>query len=231
MKAGIPFTTLHNKDFKTTEKKKVDLRSKFDVIVFADESPEIIKSGKPDPRSRYARRFTEGPPEYEGGIGSEGIEALKTFVEKGGILLTLNNACGLVLKEFNPPAENAIENLDRTKFFCPTSILKIKVNNSSPIGYGMPEGASAMFSRSLAFSTHIPSGDWDRTVVASFPENDILHSGWLLGEEHIARKAAVVDLKYQKGHMVLIGIKCQHRAQSQGTYKFLLNALLYPEID
>jgi len=62
---GIPFTTLHNKDFKTTEKKKVDLRSKFDVIVFADESPEIIKSGKPDPRSRYARRFTEGPPDVQ----------------------------------------------------------------------------------------------------------------------------------------------------------------------
>ncbi len=226
----IPFTTLHNKDFKGTKKRKVDLKAKFDVIVFASESPEIIKSGKPSPTSRYYRRYTEMPPEYEGGIEKEGVEALKTFVENGGILVTLNSACELILKEFKVPASNALERVDRTKFFCPTSILKLKVNNKTPIGYGMPEKAAGMFSRSLAISTSVPrSGDWDRTVVASYPSEDILLSGWLLGEEVIARKAAVVDAKYQKGHIILIGFRCQHRAQSHGTYKFLLNALLYPE--
>jgi len=68
-------------------------------------------------------------------------------------------------------------------------------------------------------------------VVASYPTDDVLDSGWLLGEEFIARKAAVVDARYKKGHIILIGFRCQHRAQSHGTYKFLLNALLYPETD
>jgi hypothetical protein len=54
-------------------------------------------------------------------------------------------------------------------------------------------------------------------------------SGWLLGEDMIARNAAVVDITHKKGHIILIGIRSQHRAQSHGTYKFLLNALLYPE--
>jgi len=49
-----------------------------------------------------------------------------------------------------------------------------------------------------------------------------------MGEDVIARKAAVVDAKYKKGHIILIGFRCQHRAQSHGTYKFLFNALLYP---
>jgi hypothetical protein len=40
-----------------------------------------------------------------------------------------------------------------------------------------------------------------------------------------------VDTQYQKGRIVLIGIRCQHRAQSHGTYKFLLNALLYPRAE
>ncbi len=79
-------------------------------------------------------------------------------------------------------------------------------------------------------STSVPrSVDWDRTVVASYPKEDILLSGWLLGEDVLARRAAVVDAKYKKGHIILIGFRCQHRAQSHGTYKFLLNAFLYPQ--
>jgi len=232
---GVPYKTLHNKDFKETQKgktkKQVDLKANYDVIVFADESAEIIKSGKPDPTSRWAQYYTAPPPEYEGGIGKEGVDALKIFVEKGGILVTLNNACGLALKEFKPPAQNALERVERSKFFCPTSILKIDVDNNSPVGYGLPKEAAAMFSRSPALTTRVPSEEWDRKVVASYPEENILLSGWLLGEDMISRKAAVVDVKYKKGHIILIGIRCQFRAQSHGTYKFLLNSLLYPEIE
>lgn len=226
---GIPFVTLHNKDFKAPKKKKLNLNEKFDVIVFTDESHDIITSGKPAPGSRYASYFTDPPPEYAGGIGKEGVEALKAFVANGGILVTMNNACDLVFKEFKAPASNALERIDRARFFCPTSLLKIKVDNTSVLGYGLPREAAAMFSRSIAISTRIPSGEWDRKVVASYPEKDVLLSGWLLGEDIIARKAAVVDVTHLRGHIVLIGFRCQHRAQSHGTYKFLLNALLYPE--
>jgi hypothetical protein len=228
----IPFTTLHNKDFKGKEKKKINLREKFDAIVFADENPDIIKLGKPSPSSPYARYYSGTmPPEYEGGIAKEGVEALKKFVEEGGILVTLNSATGLALKEFTAPASNALERVSRDQFFCPTSILKVKVNNKTPIGYGLAPETAVVFSRSPAFNTRVPSGEWDRTVVASYPAEEILLSGWLLGEENLGRKSAVVDLSYKKGHIILIGFRCQHRAQSHGTFKFLLNALLYPEIE
>jgi len=137
----------------------------------------------------------------------------------------------MAIKEFQPPVRNALERVERSRFFCPTSLLKIEVDNTSPIGFGMPEEAALMFSRSLAFSTSVPAGEWDRKVVASYPKEDILLSGWLLGEEHLSREAAVVDTTFQKGHIIFIGGRCQHRAQSHGTYKFLLNALLYPEAD
>ena len=232
---GIPYTTLHNADFKPTQgapKPKVVLKDKFDVIVFADESYDIIKTGKPDPTSEFARARGSAawPAEYEGGIEKEGVEALKAFVEQGGTLVTLNNACELALKEFQPPARNALDGVDRTKFFCPSSILRLEVDNETPLGYGLPRQAAGLFVRSLAFTTSLPSYDWDRKVVASYPESDILLSGWLLGEDIIARKAAVVDTQYKKGRIILIGIRCQHRAESHGTYKFLLNALLYPGV-
>jgi len=228
---GIPYTTMHNDAFKGTKDKKSDLKAGYDVIVFPDEDAEIIKSGKREPTSEFARYFSGNwPPEYEGGIEKEGVEALKAFVEAGGILVTLNNACGLVFKEFQPPVRNALEKVDRSKFFCPTSLLQIMIDNTTPLGYGMPKKAAAMFSDGLALSTWVPpSGDWERKVVATYSETDVLLSGWLLGEDMIARKAAVVDTQYKKGRVVLIGFPCQNRAQSHGTYKFLLNALLYPQ--
>jgi hypothetical protein len=168
------------------------------------------------------------PPEYQGGIGQEGVENIRTFVEKGGIVVTLNGACDFAISNFGAPARNGLSGLERTRFFCPTSIVRINVDNESPIGYGMPKVAGAMFVNSLALETSMPSFNWDRKVVASYTEDDVLLSGWLLGEEYLARKAAIVDTKYKDGRFILIGIRSQNRAQSHGTYKFLLNALLYP---
>jgi len=225
---AIPFITLHNKDIK--EVKKEGLKSKIDVLIMPSEEPELIINGKLPPTHRWARYFTPLPPEYQGGIGKEGVKAIKTFVEKGGILITLNQACKFAFKEFKVPARDSLERMDRSKFFCPTSLLRIKVDSQTPVGFGMREETAVMFSRSLAMDTWIPSGAMDRRVVARFPEEKILMSGWLLGEERIARKAAVVDVKYKKGRIILIGIRCQNRAQTHGTYKFLFNSILYPEL-
>ncbi|MCX6569337.1 MAG: hypothetical protein NT147_09870, partial [Candidatus Aminicenantes bacterium] len=234
---GIPFKTLHNADIKGTKEKKADLRADYDVIVFADENANTIKGTRPGAtpgaggaESPMARMSRQGavPPEYEGGIGQEGVDALKAFVEKGGILVALNGASDFAISEFGAPARNSLTGVDRTKFFCPTSILRILVDNETPIGYGMPKEAAAMFVNSLALSTFSPPFEWDRKVVATYPEDEVLLSGWLLGEEYLTRKAAVVDTKWKDGRIILIGIRCQNRAQSHGTYKFLLNALLYP---
>ncbi|MDD8026782.1 MAG: M14 family metallopeptidase [Acidobacteriota bacterium] len=238
---AVPYKTLHNEGLKGTKEKKPDLRADYDVIVFADENTTVIKTGQrggmpggapggmgaPGGPSRPPVSTT--PPEYEGGIGQEGIDALRAFVEKGGIVVTLNGACDLAISEFGAPARNGLSGIDRAKFFCPTSILRILVDNETPIGYGMPKEAAAMFVNSLALDTSNPPFDWDRKVVATYPEDEILLSGWLLGEDNLARKACVVDTKYKDGRFILIGIRSQSRAQSHGTYKFLLNALLYPE--
>jgi len=232
----IPYKTLHNEDIKGTKEKKPDLRADYDVIVFADESASAIKgtrSGGGEGPGGGGRRRPQAsmPPEYEGGIGQEGVDNLKAFVEKGGILVTLNGATDFAISDFDAPARNVLQGVERTQFFCPTSILKILVDNETPIGYGMPKEAAAMFVRSSAFDTMMPPYNWDRKVVATYPEDELLMSGWLLGEDLIARKAAVVDTRYKDGRIILIGIRCQNRAQSHGTYKFLLNSLLYPEQD
>lgn len=228
---GFTYTILHNQDFKSTKTKKVDLKASFDVIILASENPEIIKTGRFSRGSEFARFFaSQMPPEYEGGIGQEGVDALKAFVQAGGILVTLNQASELAMSELGAPARNSLSGVDRSKFFCPVSILRLKVDNTTPLGYGLGEEAAALFNQSLALDTWAPtSSKTNRKVVAYYPEDNILLSGWLLGEEYLSRKAAVVDVKSGLGHIALVGFRAQHRAQSHGTYKFVLNAIFYPE--
>lgn len=224
---GIPFTTLHNSDVRG------NLNGQYDVIVFANENPSVIKTGLPEPGTTgYANALGAYPPEYDGGIGDQGIEALRDFVGDGGILVALDNAGPLFARELNLPVRNALEGLPESDFFVPTSLLQLEVDNTTPIGYGMPEEAAAMFFRSVAYTTWLPpSGDWDRNVVAAYPDENVLLRGWMLGEEQLARRAAVVDAGYLDGRVILIGFRTQHRGQTHGTYKFLFNSLLYPQMN
>ena len=60
----------------------------------------------------------------------------------------------------------------------------------------------------------------------TYKDRDILQSGWLLGEEAIANKAAMVSVKHGEGTVVLIGFRAQHRVQTHGTFKLFFNALM-----
>lgn len=220
---GVPYTTLHPEDF-TAKGAGLD---RFDVILFTSEPEAIIVNGAPAPDSPYARWFTPNPPPYDKGIGSEGVRRLKAFVEGGGVLVALNEASDLVIKQFGAPVQDLVGKLPQDKFFCPTSILQTVVDTEHPLGYGLPHSLPVVFSDSPAFQTRIPSGEWSRNVVVRYPDKGLLLSGWLLGEDALARRAAVVELGYKKGTIALLGIRCQHRGQAHGTFKLLFNALLY----
>ena len=84
------------KNIENKEVKAGNLNSKFDVIILPDSSKQIIVEGQP---KGYFESF---PPEYSGGIGKEGVSALKDFVEKGGTLIALAHANELLIgDDFN----------------------------------------------------------------------------------------------------------------------------------
>jgi hypothetical protein len=90
----------------------------------------------------------------------------------------------------------------------------------------MPEESHVLCWDSPAFDV-LPSGFNDRyEVVVSYPERDVLRSGWLIGEEKLQRKAGMVAAHVGDGQVVLIGFRVQHRAQTHGTFKLLFNTLL-----
>ena len=212
----IPFATIHNADL--SELPEAGLEASVDVLVLASEDAETIIDGR-----------SSLPPEYQGGIGEEGVEAIRTFVANGGILVALAQATKFAFETFDVPARSILENADPREFLLPSSIVRLTVDSQSPVGLGMAVETAAMFAEGVVMVTTIPATpEWDRRVVAWYPEDDILMSGWLIGEEQIAGKAAVVDVRYKKGHIILHGIRSHYRGQSHGTFKFLFNSLLHP---
>jgi hypothetical protein len=63
------------------------------------------------------------------------------------------------------------------------------------------------------------------TVVARYPTRNVLASGWLKGEELMIGRSAVVSVDMRPGHVVLFGLRPQHRAQTHATFPMLFNAL------
>ena len=65
--------------------------------------------------------------------------------------------------------------------------------------------------------------DKDIKIIVRYASTDVLQSGWLIGEEKIAAKAAMISTNYGKGKIILIGGRVQNRAQTDGSYKLLFN--------
>jgi len=213
------FVSMENKDFKQKR-----LKDKFDVIIIPDMSGDLIKEGKFT--GEMARFNRPKPPEYDSGIGKVGVENLKTFVEKdGGCLITLGEACNFAIEDLGLRVTNVLKNVKSDEFFCPGSLLRILVDNNNPIGYGFEDEVIGYVSQNIAFATTIPFGQFDRSIVARYPAKDIFKSGFLLGEDYLYNRAAIVNVKQKKGNVVLLGFKVQNRHQTFGTFKFLFNAI------
>jgi hypothetical protein len=217
---GVDYETLHDKDVRAG-----GLRARFDAIVLPEQSRRAMVAGNP-PDSL--------PKEYTGGLGKEGVQALKAFVEQGGTLVALDSASEMPIAEFPLPVSNALAAFKGSErrgedegdqgakdFYCPGAILRVQVEglSTSPLAHGLDATTPIWFEDSPAFD--VKTG----TVVARYPPENPLLSGWLLGDRHLHGKAALVEVPLGMGRVVLFGFRPQYRAQSWATYVALLNAV------
>jgi hypothetical protein len=186
-----------------------------DTIIFPDQSPAQMLNG-------HAKGSM--PEEYTGGIGAEGVANLKKFVEDGGTLVFFNRASDFAIEQFNLPIKNVTKGLNRKDFYIPGSILRTQLDTNHPIAKGMPKDSIAWFENSPAFEI---SDKTNIEIIAKYPDNpkDILLSGWALGAEKIAGKAALVQVNVGKGKIILFGFRPQYRGQSLATFPLLFNAI------
>jgi hypothetical protein len=212
---AMPFTSLQDREVRAG-----NLAAKYDAILIPSQDTRGIVEG-----------FSPGtlPEEYVGGIGKEGIAALRSFAEEGGTLVALDAATAFPVDVFRLPVRDAVRGFSITvdnepaSFYAPGSILRTRVDVSHPIAWGCEEQGIAWFEQSPAF---VVSGN-ARAVVTYPVKGDVLLSGWLLGGNRLNGKAAVVEVPLGKGRIVLFGFRPQYRAQTWSTFKLLFNTLYY----
>jgi hypothetical protein len=225
---GITYQSVSNAEIRAGR-----LHERFDVIIFADQRASQIIEG---------HRKGTIPPDYVGGIGDEGIIALREFVASGGTLVANNGSSDLPLEHFDLPINNILEGVPADSFNCPGALLKAEFNTDHQLAYGMPERGMIFFSRGSVFEIEgdeaeaevEEEGEESETedeitveVVVTYPDEPLLLSGWMIGDERIREKAAALAVSYGEGKIVLFGFNVHNRAQARSTTKLLFNALLY----
>ena len=157
----------------------------------------------------------------------KGFKTLDAFVKAGGTLLALGEAGELPIDKFKLPIRNVVAGVPTTDFRAPGSTLRMDMDDQNPPAYGMPVNGVGLFLNGNDVYEVIPSEINHRVErVSTYVERDILQGGWLLGEKHIAKKAAMVSVGHGEGSVILIGFRAQHRVQTHGTFKLVFNALI-----
>jgi hypothetical protein len=214
----FPFTVIHN-----AEVRAGSLHDRIDVIILPSQRPDSIING-------HAKGTM--PPQFVGGISASGIRNLRQFVEDGGTLVTLGSACDLPIEQYHLPIKNVTKTLPGDEFFASGLLVRVLFNQENPVAFGMPEEASGFFAHSPAFQTWSSfENKVDSQEIARYPDENIMLSGWMLGENHLKNKSAALEVSLGKGRIILLGFRVQHRGQSVATFRLLFNSLFYGAIE
>ena len=220
----FPIDTLHDRDIRAGD------LSRYDAIILPNHpGSEILLGNLPGTM----------PDEYVGGLGAEGAAALQRFVTAGGTLIAFDASTDFPIDQFGLPVRNSVAGLPPERFFVPGSLVRTDIDTGHPFGYGMQPQVAASFSQSRAFEVvRLPQaaeGGREATlaapappveVIARYAEDDLLMSGWAMGEErYLAGRPAMVSVGLGSGRVVLFGFRPQFRGQPHGTYKLLFNAI------
>lgn len=219
-----------------------DLKSKYDVLVFVDGAARLGANGggrgggrggfnAPDPENL--------PEEYKRTTGritaDKTIPQLKKFLASGGQVVTIGSSTSMA-ELLGVPVKNALTEmgpdgkeraLPGDKFYIPGSLLKVNVDNTSPLAFGMPDKVDVVFDNSPVFKLSPDAQQKKTAAVAWFSGTEVLSSGWAWGQQYLNGGTAIAEASVGEGKVVLLGPEVAFRSQPHGTYKFLFNGLYF----
>ena len=160
--------------------------------------------------------------------------ALKKFVEDGGTILAVGRSSMNLARVFDLPIENhliersadgSVRQIPVEKYYVPGSILRVAVDNATPIAHGFDDHVDVFFDNSPVFSLGPEAIRRGLRPVAWFDTAAPLRSGWAFGQGYLDGGVEVVQAPIGKGNLFMFAPEISFRAQPHGTFKFLFNGL------
>jgi hypothetical protein len=189
------------------------------------------------------------------GLGYDGLAALQRFVARGGLLVTEGNSARLpVDMGFTPQvsvqptprlmargATVRAQAADRTHpvlygyeqptfpvYFNQAPVFAVAGGAAGAGNQGGPQRDTLLQNRPDPALLREADAARPRVLVRFAPQADsLLVAGLLENGAELAGRPAVVDAPLGRGHVLLFGIRPMWRAETQGTYAMVLNALAH----
>ena len=211
-----------------------NLRDRFDVLVFVNDAiPESDGTGPGLESFFYGGAPADLPSEYEEWVGevtvAETVPELLEFLRGGGTILAIGSSvslgghAGLAVSDHLVGGDGVP--LGEDLYYAPGSVLRVRVDNTHPLAYGLGEEVDIFFSNSPVMRMD-PAGEKERvTPVAWFDSEEPLRSGWAWGEHFLEGGVAVAEAKVGEGNLYLFGAEIANRGQPHGTLTFLFNGI------
>lgn len=200
-----------------------NLAARFDVIVFASQPLGGRGGGRGGAGGRGGR----------GGRGNAAadsttarhVRAIDDFVRGGGTVVAWNQGANSVATALKLPVRNVVAGLPQKEFLTGGSIMRVITDTAHPVMAGMPDRADVMVFNSPVFTT---LDGFQGAVLAKYPADSTpLRSGFLNGAAHMQGYAAALDVKHDRGHVVLFAFQPQWRGQPTGTFRTVFNSLFF----
>jgi hypothetical protein len=168
---------------------------------------------------RLARRYQHGKT----------IPALKAFADAGGTLLAMGSSSSGLAAALRLPVTDPLLTerdgkrvpLSDTRFYVPGAVLTADVNTADPIAWGSaPRWTCSMIPARCSARPRREPRLPSRSARAR-----CCTGGWAWHPEYLKDTAAVLTVPQGKGKVVLVGPEIALRAQTQGAFKILFNAI------
>ena len=240
----IPYTYLRDEDVRGG-----GLKRKVDVIIYGPFSRlelqgqihGIAPTAGPMAFNKTSEYPSLGAPvasdDITGGPGYAGLEAIRRFVDDGGVLLTLGSGSTLALEG---GLVRGVRRALNTRVFTPGSELRMSFERPEhPIAYGYGTDASVFRNdehvydlplrwETMAYCTSCLDGPVDRRIVVSTwgGSEAMVVSGGMRGESDLRGRPAILDVPIGGGHIVAYNFSPIHRDMNRSDHRLLWNAIL-----
>ncbi len=155
------------------------------------------------------------------GMGEGGFEQMKKFLARGGKVIAWGDACEYAVRLTGAKLKNQVAGVPLNELDARGAALRASFVPCD-LTLGMPEECSVIYHNSPVYRAQ---DDPRCEAFAAFPEEKLLRSGFLRGEERLAGTSIALCIRTEAGEAVIYSFDPKYRMQTDATYKLLFNAL------